>query len=36
MAFLEIRGISKSYGEAEILKDIGLTAEKGEDRKSVV
>jgi ABC-type methionine transport system ATPase subunit len=30
MAFLEIRGISKSYGEAKILKDIGLTAEKGE------
>jgi ABC-type sugar transport system ATPase subunit len=30
MAFLEISGISKRYGEAEILKNICLTAEKGE------
>ena len=30
MAFLEIRGISKSYGKAEILKDIDLMVETGE------
>jgi tungstate transport system ATP-binding protein len=30
MAFLEIRGISKSYGKLEILKDIDLMVETGE------
>ena len=30
MAFLEMRGISKSYGKAEILKNIDLTVETGE------
>ena len=29
MAFLEIRGLSKSYGTARILTDIQLTAERG-------
>ena len=30
MAFLEIRGISKSYGKLAILKDIDLMVETGE------
>jgi len=30
MAFLEIRGLGKSYGTAKILDDIQLTAERGE------
>jgi tungstate transport system ATP-binding protein len=30
MALLEIRGISKSYGKSEILKDINLKAERGD------
>jgi len=30
MAFLEIRGICKSYGKAEILRDIDLMVETGE------
>ncbi len=30
MAFLEIRDLGKSYGRAQILKDINLSVEKGE------
>jgi tungstate transport system ATP-binding protein len=30
MAFLEIRDLGKSYGQAQILKDINLGVEKGE------
>ncbi|VVB66906.1 Trehalose/maltose import ATP-binding protein MalK [uncultured archaeon] len=30
MALLELKGISKSYGEAKILEEIDLTVEKGE------
>ena len=33
---LEIQHLKKSYGQNEVLKDISLTVEKGEDRKSVV
>ena len=30
MAFLEVKGLKKSFGKAEILKDIDLSLEKGE------
>ena len=30
MALLELKGVNKSYGQANILKDIDLTVEKGE------
>lgn len=30
MAFLDIRGLGKSYGKAEILQEIDLTVERGE------
>ena len=30
MAFLEVRNLGKSYGQAEILKGINLSVEKGE------
>jgi tungstate transport system ATP-binding protein len=30
MAFLEIKGLNKSYGQAKILEEIDLTVEKGE------
>jgi len=30
MALLQLKGISKSYGQAKILDDIDLTVEKGE------
>ncbi|MGB7545245.1 MAG: ATP-binding cassette domain-containing protein, partial [Methanothrix sp.] len=30
MAFLEVRNLGKGYGQAEILKGINLSVEKGE------
>jgi nitrate/nitrite transport system ATP-binding protein len=30
MAFLELKGVSKGYGEAAVLKDINLSIERGE------